>query len=74
MIISRPLIRISEPRGYWMTSIVGKPDSPRKSVLIMYLFFSRISLVLPFAGLRHFPQGRGFVQWTSDDLKALTKV
>ena len=74
MIISRPLIRVSGPRGYWMTLIVGKPDSPRKSVPIMYLFYSRISLVPPFAGLHCFPQGRQFVQWTGDDLKVLMKV
>jgi len=28
----------------------------------------------PFAGLRQFPQGRGFKQWTGDDSKALMKV
>jgi hypothetical protein len=28
----------------------------------------------PFAGLCRFPQGRGFLQWTGDDLKALMKV
>ncbi|KAG1850415.1 hypothetical protein F4604DRAFT_1883666 [Suillus subluteus] len=27
-----------------------------------------------FAGLRHFPQGRGFKQWTGHDSKALMKV
>lgn len=27
-----------------------------------------------FAGLRRFPQGRGFSQWTGDDSKALMKV
>ena len=27
-----------------------------------------------FTGLRRFPQGRGFVQWTGDDSKALMKV
>ena len=28
----------------------------------------------PFSGLRCFPQGRGFKQWTGDDSKALMKV
>ncbi|KIJ13001.1 hypothetical protein PAXINDRAFT_81942, partial [Paxillus involutus ATCC 200175] len=28
----------------------------------------------PFPGLRQFPQGRGFKQWTGDDSKALMKV
>ena len=33
-----------------------------------------IAAVAPFAGLRRFPQGRGFKQWTGDDSKALMKV
>lgn len=33
-----------------------------------------IALVAPFTGLRRFPQGRGFKQWTGDDSKALMKV
>lgn len=34
----------------------------------------RIAIVTPFAGLRRFPEGRGFSQWTGDDSKALMKV
>ncbi|KAG1902517.1 uncharacterized protein F5891DRAFT_1127522 [Suillus fuscotomentosus] len=34
----------------------------------------RIAAVASFAGLRRFPEGRGFKQWTGDDLKALMKV
>ncbi|KAH7904887.1 hypothetical protein BJ138DRAFT_1118986 [Hygrophoropsis aurantiaca] len=34
----------------------------------------RIAAVAPFSGLRRFPQGRGFKQWTGDDSKALMKV
>ncbi|KAG1727771.1 uncharacterized protein EDB91DRAFT_1253742 [Suillus paluster] len=34
----------------------------------------RIAIVAPFAGLRCFPQGRGFKQWTRDDSKVLMKV
>ncbi|KAF8806880.1 hypothetical protein BYT27DRAFT_7223998 [Phlegmacium glaucopus] len=34
----------------------------------------KISVVPPFSGLRRFPEGRGFKQWTSDDSKALMKV
>ncbi|KAH9988442.1 hypothetical protein BJV74DRAFT_885330 [Russula compacta] len=34
----------------------------------------RISAVPPFPGLRRFPDGRGFIQWTGDDSKALMKV
>ncbi|KZT18295.1 hypothetical protein NEOLEDRAFT_1184396 [Neolentinus lepideus HHB14362 ss-1] len=33
----------------------------------------RIAVVPPFTGLRRFPQGRGFKQWTGDDSKALMK-
>lgn len=38
------------------------------------IFFSSIALAPPFVGLRRFPQGRGFKQWTGDDSKALMKV
>ncbi|KAG1733920.1 uncharacterized protein EDB91DRAFT_1238517 [Suillus paluster] len=34
----------------------------------------RIVTVASFSGLRHFPQGRSFKQWTGDDSKALMKV
>ncbi|KAI0757759.1 hypothetical protein C8Q80DRAFT_1091076 [Daedaleopsis nitida] len=34
----------------------------------------RLAAVPPFAGLRRFPQGRNFKQWTGDDSKALMKV
>ncbi|KAL0058867.1 hypothetical protein AAF712_014428 [Marasmius tenuissimus] len=34
----------------------------------------RISIVPEFPGLRRFPQGRRFKQWTGDDSKALMKV
>jgi hypothetical protein len=33
-----------------------------------------ISAVLPFPGLRCFPDGRDFQQWTGNDSKALMKV
>ena len=35
---------------------------------------SRISAVPIFPGLRRFPDGRDFAQWTGDDSKALMKV
>ncbi|KAI6018216.1 hypothetical protein BKA83DRAFT_4058444 [Pisolithus microcarpus] len=34
----------------------------------------RIAAVAPFPGLRRFPEGRHFKQWTGDDSKALMKV
>ncbi|KAH8982140.1 hypothetical protein EDB86DRAFT_3086452 [Lactarius hatsudake] len=35
---------------------------------------TRISAVPPFPGLRRFPDGRDYQQWTGDDSKALMKV
>src|SRR4051794_842168 len=35
---------------------------------------TRIAATPAFPGLRRFPQGRGFKQWTGDDSKALMKV
>jgi len=34
----------------------------------------RIAAVAPFAGLRRFPQGQHFKQWTGNDSKGLMKV
>ena len=34
----------------------------------------RIAAAPSFPGLRQFPEGRGFKQWTGDDSKALMKV
>ena len=42
-------------------------------ILIAELSYS-ISVVPLFPGLRRFPQGRGFKQWTGNDSKALMKV
>lgn len=39
-----------------------------------YFPLDRIALAAPFCGLRRFPKGRGFKQWTGDDSKALMKV
>lgn len=62
---------------FWMISIEG---------LIAHRFdwflfvnsgqscISRIAVAPPFVGLRRFPHGRGFKQWTGDDSKALMKV
>ncbi|KAH9168314.1 hypothetical protein EDB89DRAFT_1855662 [Lactarius sanguifluus] len=49
-------------------SIRQKQCSPTHSLLF------RIALAPPFPGLRCFPQGRGFKQWTGNDSKALMKV
>ena len=36
--------------------------------------YSSIAAVPHFPGLRRFPEGRGFKQWTGDDSKALMKA
>ncbi|KAG2153705.1 uncharacterized protein EDB93DRAFT_1248609 [Suillus bovinus] len=42
--------------------------------LVQRQFWMIFIIALPFAGLRRFPQGCGFSQWTGDDSKALMKV
>lgn len=37
-------------------------------------YVCRIAIAPPFPGLRRFPEGRGFSQWTGNDSKALMKV
>ncbi|KAH9983690.1 hypothetical protein BJV74DRAFT_710898, partial [Russula compacta] len=34
----------------------------------------QIAIAAPFSGLRCFPQGQGFKQWTGNDSKALMKL
>jgi len=43
-------------------------------IILHYSSLSSIAIAPPFAGLRRFPEGRGFKQWTGDDSKALMKV
>lgn len=40
----------------------------------IYFLLHSISAVPPYPGLRRFPDGRDFLQWTGDDSKALMKV
>ncbi|KAJ7698292.1 hypothetical protein B0H17DRAFT_1158368 [Mycena rosella] len=56
--------------GEYLEIVHGKAGAAR----IMADIDRRIAVVPPFAGLRRFPQGRGFKQWTGDDSKALMKV
>lgn len=44
------------------------------SVLTSDLFVSSIAIAPPFTGLRRFPEGQEFKQWTGDDSKALMKA
>ncbi|KAF7350244.1 hypothetical protein MVEN_01327900 [Mycena venus] len=56
--------------GEYLEIVHGKKGAAR----IMADIDRRIAAVPPFGGLRRFPQGRGFKQWTGDDSKALMKV
>ena len=40
----------------------------------LIIYMNSIAAVPSFPGLRRFPEGRGFKQWTGDDSKALMKV
>ncbi|KAJ6541300.1 hypothetical protein B0H10DRAFT_2181502 [Mycena sp. CBHHK59/15] len=54
----------------YLDSVHGKAEAKK----IMADIDRRIAAVPPFPGLRRFPEGRGFKQWTGDDSKALMKV
>ncbi|KAJ6556913.1 hypothetical protein B0H10DRAFT_1847268 [Mycena sp. CBHHK59/15] len=56
--------------GEYLEQVHGKSDAKK----IMADIDRRIAAVPPFPGLRRFPEGRGFKQWTGDDSKALMKV
>ncbi|KAJ6600185.1 hypothetical protein B0H10DRAFT_2179053 [Mycena sp. CBHHK59/15] len=56
--------------GEYLETIHGKSEAKK----IMADIDRHIAAVPPFPGLRRFPEGRGFKQWTGDDSKALMKV
>ncbi|TFK84740.1 hypothetical protein K466DRAFT_496044 [Polyporus arcularius HHB13444] len=59
----------------WVTDyIVLTADSAKEAARILDQIDIRIRSVPPFPGLRRFPHGRKFDQWTGDDSKALMKV
>ncbi|KAG1759770.1 hypothetical protein EDD22DRAFT_955544 [Suillus occidentalis] len=58
----------------WVHKYLLQTHSARDAQRILDDIDHRIAIVAPFAGLRRFPQGRGFKQWTGDDSKALMKV
>ncbi|KAF5378904.1 hypothetical protein D9615_006850 [Tricholomella constricta] len=49
-------------------------DTPGRAAGILADIDRRIAAAPPFPGLRRFPQGRGFKQWTGNDSKGLMKV
>ncbi|KAG1855607.1 hypothetical protein F4604DRAFT_1883237 [Suillus subluteus] len=58
----------------WVGEYLLITHGTRHAAEIMDDIDRRIAAVAPFAGLRRFPDGRGFRQWTGDDSKALMKV
>ncbi|KAJ6629704.1 hypothetical protein B0H10DRAFT_2381236 [Mycena sp. CBHHK59/15] len=58
----------------WVGEYLENEHGKAKTKKIMADIDRRIAAVPPFPGLRRFPEGRGFKQWTGDDSKALMKV
>ncbi|KAJ7027114.1 hypothetical protein C8F04DRAFT_1288082 [Mycena alexandri] len=58
----------------WVGEYLETIHSKAKAKKIMADIDRRIAAVPAFPGLRRFPEGRGFKQWTGDDSKALMKV
>ncbi|KAG1844111.1 hypothetical protein C8R48DRAFT_750903 [Suillus tomentosus] len=58
----------------WVEKYLRHTHSKRTADKIMDDIDRRIAAVASFSGLRRFPQGCGFKQWTGDDSKALMKV
>ncbi|OCH89900.1 hypothetical protein OBBRIDRAFT_731772 [Obba rivulosa] len=58
----------------WVEDYLVLTHGKTEAAAIMADIDRRIALVPSFPGLRRFPQGRGFKQWTGDDSKALMKV
>ena len=58
----------------WVGEYLVAEHGGTEAAAIMADIDRRIAAVPLFPGLRRFPQGRGFKQWTGDDSKALMKV
>ncbi|KAF9455822.1 hypothetical protein BDZ94DRAFT_1356091 [Collybia nuda] len=58
----------------WVGEYLVSTHGEAHAAAIMADIDRRIAAVPAFPGLRRFPQGRGFKQWTGDDSKALMKV
>nr|VWP00509.1 Transcriptional repressor TUP1 [Ganoderma boninense] len=58
----------------WVELYLAKKQGKAGALTILSDVDRRIAIVPSFSGLRRFPQGRGFKQWTGDDSKALMKV
>ncbi|KAJ7899647.1 hypothetical protein B0H13DRAFT_1530002, partial [Mycena leptocephala] len=58
----------------WVNEYLHIEHGEKRALEIIQDIDYRISAVPEFSGLRRFPDGRDFNQWTGDDLKALMKV
>ncbi|KAG2737158.1 hypothetical protein P692DRAFT_20638738, partial [Suillus brevipes Sb2] len=58
----------------WVAKYLKAVHGTRRAEEIMSDIDRRVAAVASFSGLRRFPQGRDFKQWTGDDSKALMKV
>ncbi|KAI6034659.1 hypothetical protein BKA83DRAFT_4461021 [Pisolithus microcarpus] len=58
----------------WVESYLKVMHGTAKANAILDDIDRRIAAVAPFTGLRHFPEGHHFKQWTGNDSKALMKV
>ncbi|KAF7293941.1 hypothetical protein MKEN_01457600 [Mycena kentingensis (nom. inval.)] len=58
----------------WVEAYIRAANEPAVAVKILADIDRRIAVTPPFPGLRRFPVGRGFKQWTGNDSKGLMKV
>ncbi|KAF8321908.1 hypothetical protein F5887DRAFT_904465, partial [Amanita rubescens] len=58
----------------WIEKYMKQEHGDSYGKVMMDEIDRRIAAAPPFAGLRNFPQGRHFKQWTGNDSKALMKV
>ncbi|KAI0072467.1 hypothetical protein K474DRAFT_1686626 [Panus rudis PR-1116 ss-1] len=58
----------------WVEDYIKGQYPKKEAEAILADIDRRIAAVPSFPGLRRFPEGRGFKQWTGDDSKALMKV
>ena len=58
----------------WVCEYLHQEHGETRANAILDDIDRRIAAAPPFPGLRRFPQGRRFKQWTGDDSKALMKV
>lgn len=58
----------------WVIQYLHEVHGEARALEIIADIDHRISAVPSFPGLRRFPDGRDFNQWTGDDSKALMKV